>query len=536
MISLGRKRELRDQASSELRTAKRTAAVGRTGQVVRSSVAIGDDDVSLDAVLVGAVEESFAGESRDSDISFLDESDIDSFDVVIDAGGAADIDMALDAQEGDPDLGDEWEAAADADEDAHQADMSAIEAQIGVDVALQAAEEVAESALKAQQTADGRNRIYAQAINPVASPEFPFVNGDLWYRTEVVGGKTRFVEVFMWNGAVWSAYQMVASSLLVPGSIGPVLIENGAITGQKLAFDAIDGKTITGALIRTAPTGQRLELGAYGLVAYDDTNYPVASISSAGGNMMMTGSLWTRDPNNTTGLVGGGVLSPTGVMARDYKTSNDVSIDTLNGFEHYVAQTATAPTRSGRMEADHINLATYQRNGSAVGPHTGSAVIVTGNGGELELRTLRGASERRFVVTPGQTSGYTIFTDGAMPLVELRRDHVYFAKDVSYASDTGWFDIPLQAGFSFGTNGFARGRMKNQQLYVVIQQVQRSSGTGQANMIDFSQWCVPGSDIPVLVWDAAGATSAVNVTSAGTLRANWLNGTLYRANLPPMPI
>lgn len=49
-----------------------------------------------------------------------------------------------------------------------------------------------------------------------------------------------------------------------PGSITAAMLADGSVTGPKLSFDAIDGKTITGAFIRTAATGQRWEIDAPG--------------------------------------------------------------------------------------------------------------------------------------------------------------------------------------------------------------------------------------------------------------------------------
>lgn len=48
---------------------------------------------------------------------------------------------------------------------------------------------------------------------------------------------------------------------LPPGSITSVMLADGSVTGAKLSFDAIDGKIITGAKIRTAaPNALRWEL------------------------------------------------------------------------------------------------------------------------------------------------------------------------------------------------------------------------------------------------------------------------------------
>ncbi|MFE7547108.1 hypothetical protein [Streptomyces gardneri] len=74
------------------------------------------------------------------------------------------------------------------------------------------------------------------------------------------------------------------------GPIAPALIvaddvADGIITGTKLAADAIDGKTITGAIIRTASTGQRIVMdGATGTITgYDSSNVTVFTINPAGG-------------------------------------------------------------------------------------------------------------------------------------------------------------------------------------------------------------------------------------------------------------
>lgn len=454
MDSLKRRQILRAQAKARALEVRKRQAASRTGQMVRSTVDVGDVAVPLDEMLLGSVETAEQAADLDEAVYVLDQDQAESVDHFLDGNGI-DVEDVLDASdlEGEFVLNDvdRWEENADNADEAHATAMETIAGNIEVTKALEVAEQAAEEALHAKQTADGRNRIYAQAINPVASPEFPFVNGDLWYRTEFVGGKTRFVEVFMWNGSTWAAYQMVASSLLVPGSVGPVLIENGAVTGQKLAFDAIDGKTITGALMRTAATGQRLELGTDGLIAYNPAGDIVAGLTSAGGSMSLTGNLQISDPASTTWWNGGSSVSPTGFSARDWRTGNDVMVTTLNGFWHFVEQTDTKPARSGRVEADHMFLTTYQRDGDA---HVGEVLITTGFGGALELNALRGTSERRFALAPGQESGYTIHTGGAMSVVELRSDEVRFTAPVSFNSDTDW--VNLQSYTTAGVTAVAK--------------------------------------------------------------------------------
>ncbi|MFD5599914.1 hypothetical protein ACFWHR_07630 [Leucobacter sp. NPDC058333] len=210
-------REIALLAREVAKLKRSVAGLAQTRQVSRTIV----NDVELGETLIEAQEVAFIVDEHADDLDLLDNS-----------SGIYEADMAQDA--------------ADA---AFKATVMATENVLAVQEAHEASDKAAQDALKAQYTADGRNRIFAQALNPVALPEIPFVNGDLWYRTELIDGVTKFAEVFMWNGTEWKPYQLVASSILVPGTVGNLLLEDGGISGTKLAFDAIYGKTILGALI-----------------------------------------------------------------------------------------------------------------------------------------------------------------------------------------------------------------------------------------------------------------------------------------------
>ncbi len=69
-------------------------------------------------------------------------------------------------------------------------------------------------------------------------------------------------------------------------------------SGQLIVDGAIDGKTITGATIRTAADGQRLQLDSFGLRSYDATGNVTSTLYASSGGMQMTGTL----------SVGGGLL------------------------------------------------------------------------------------------------------------------------------------------------------------------------------------------------------------------------------------
>lgn len=67
----------------------------------------------------------------------------------------------------------------------------------------------------------------------------------------------------------------------------------GSVTSVILSATAIDGKLITGATLRTAATGARVELNLSGLVAYDSSGNLKTSIPSNGGDNLLTGTVKT---------------------------------------------------------------------------------------------------------------------------------------------------------------------------------------------------------------------------------------------------
>lgn len=103
------------------------------------------------------------------------------------------------------------------------------------------------------ETPDGGNHIYAGADEPTA-PKDGFKAGDLWCKTNASG---QIAAVKVWNGTVWNAYDMVANSILVAGSVGSTLIADGAVTTAKITAkaitaDQIAANTITGDEIKAA--------------------------------------------------------------------------------------------------------------------------------------------------------------------------------------------------------------------------------------------------------------------------------------------
>ncbi|WP_439662847.1 hypothetical protein ACSHWB_16195 [Lentzea sp. HUAS TT2] len=91
--------------------------------------------------------------------------------------------------------------------------------------------------------------------------------------------------------------KIVANSItadqLAVGSITAGAIRAGAITAGKLAADAIDGKTITGATIRTSDDDPRVQLDEDGIHAWNSAGTRTVEISGATGAADIAGTLRT---------------------------------------------------------------------------------------------------------------------------------------------------------------------------------------------------------------------------------------------------
>lgn len=98
---------------------------------------------------------------------------------------------------------------------------------------IEEAQETADAALDAatgaQTTADGRNRIFWDTAEPTPTPA-P-VQGDMWYS---LNDDDQVTGISQWNGTAWVDYRLIADSLIIPSSIGNVLIADGAITAPKI--------------------------------------------------------------------------------------------------------------------------------------------------------------------------------------------------------------------------------------------------------------------------------------------------------------
>jgi hypothetical protein len=93
------------------------------------------------------------------------------------------------------------------------------------------------------------------------------------------------------------ADNIVANSItadqLAVGAITASAIAANAVTADKIAATAIDGKTITGATLRTSATNPRVQLDATGLHAFNSAGTRTVDVSAATGAADIAGTLRT---------------------------------------------------------------------------------------------------------------------------------------------------------------------------------------------------------------------------------------------------
>lgn len=148
------------------------------------------------------------------------------------------------------------------------------------------AEQAIEDAANAQTTSNGKNARRRGEDEP-SPPAGGWVSGDQWIVDNADGDP---VEVRVWDGTAFVHEQLLASELLILSG-GLIRLANGVVTADAIAADAIDGMVITGAIIRTAASGQRLQLDVTGLRAFDSLNAETARLEAATGGLRLSSVL-----------------------------------------------------------------------------------------------------------------------------------------------------------------------------------------------------------------------------------------------------
>lgn len=121
-------------------------------------------------------------------------------------------------------------------------------------------QEAKDQAVKAQATADGKNRIIAAAAEPAHGG---LALGDLWMQLDQADHVSG---IQIWNGKAFVDYVLLAQQVLVAGSVGTISLADGAITAEKVTAseallkkllvrkveaDEIDVGTLAAAIVKS---------------------------------------------------------------------------------------------------------------------------------------------------------------------------------------------------------------------------------------------------------------------------------------------
>ena len=179
----------------------------------------------------------------------------------------------------------------------------------------------------------------------------------------------------------------VTADKIAAGAIIAQKIAAGAITAEKIAATAIDGMTITGALIRTAPTGQRMQLDVSGLRAFNTQGVEVGRFASGDDGITFTAS------------------SPVGAPTK-MLFGKDAFLNNLPGLMLSTTRAGGAVSRAGLYTADYGGDTLVSRLILAASPPTGSSM----RGAELRLEAKPSPAG-----TPGIQANATTYFDISTP-------------------------------------------------------------------------------------------------------------------------
>jgi hypothetical protein len=183
----------------------------------------------------------------------------------------------------------------------------------------------------AKTTADGKNKVFTQTAEPAHAG---LTKGDLWQKLDSSG---HISSVNVWNGTKFTAYSLVADSLLVPGSVnGSVLIKDGTVEAKnikigngeiltellkarKIVTDDVEagqfkGYVFTGAIFQSSEADDTgMKLNSSSLRMWDSAHNQTVYLDGEGKSNVLTGTFQTRvsghrlriSPDFKASIVGG---------------------------------------------------------------------------------------------------------------------------------------------------------------------------------------------------------------------------------------
>lgn len=515
MISLSRKRELARIAEAYASTAQTAAMIGRTGQVSRSTVLIGDADVEIAGGVETAVDTSVtvdahteeladAGDIADEVVSTLPDMTEDAWEAEnvgqIAADGAdwaaefaTELETELDAAKADLEnaLTDAHNALAEAGQARSEAAQAVADAQSAVAQATDAIQK----ALDAADLAEGAAPTWATAA-PTSGDAAGKPVGAIWYVRDGAGkvvemweltafgwekrdfSETAIPQVAIGSGTYGSlagdrlvaksitaaqiqalaitANELAANSVtavkiaadsvvaakiqagavttdklnalavtadkLAAGSVIADKIAAGAIVAGKLAATAIDGMTITGAFIRTAPSGARVELNSAGIRVIDEAGKYAATISGSGEMMLLQGK--------------GMLLLNSGQEAQVAPSYLSGSSGYLDKASYYISGGSTGTSISGSKTIDATGVNTsFKSEATAQGSFSTWSVNKSGVGLQSQLNLWVRASD-----------GATLWADNDITVRAQNSKLTFDAATIAFSADTDWVRLDGWSG------------------------------------------------------------------------------------------
>ena len=220
---------------------------------------------------------------------------------------------------------------------ADEAKETANNASLKADEAQNAADNASLKAAEAKTTADGKNKVFTQTEEPEHTE---LTNGDLWQKLDSSG---HISSVNVWNGTKFTAYSLVADSLLVPGSVnGSVLIKDGTVEAKNIKIG--NGEILTELLKARKIVTDDVEAGQFKGYVFTGAIFQSSEAENTGMKLNSTAlQMWDSNHNRTVYLDGEGVsnvltgtfqtgLSGNRVMiSPSFKQSEVVGSDKLEG-------------------------------------------------------------------------------------------------------------------------------------------------------------------------------------------------------------
>jgi len=171
------------------------------------------------------------------------------------------------------------------------------------------------------------------------------------------------------------------ASIIKFGTMHGDRIQANTITAAKLSGDAIDGKTITGATIQTALSGQRVTFDLDGLEAFNSSGSIVTMIAAATGALTSANAHFSSSTNATTGSGNTPALRVGSLNGRHLRIDGNE----LLGMNNDSTQGELYLNTGGTTRVGNMNL-----SGMFFSPATFNNAIV-GTASALTLRTIDGA-------------------------------------------------------------------------------------------------------------------------------------------------